>query len=92
MKIHRLRLENLNSLYGEHELDLDGKLGAATLFLVVGPTGAGKYTLLDAICLALFGATPRLRKPDKVGIRGSSQPSTHPSSTSCFNFRLLVMV
>ena len=62
MKLHRLALENLNSLYGEHELDLDGQLGAASLFLVVGPTGAGKSTLLDAICLALFGRTPRLGK------------------------------
>ncbi|MDD4220132.1 MAG: AAA family ATPase, partial [Sphaerochaetaceae bacterium] len=30
------------------------------IFALTGPTGAGKSTILDAICLALYGATPRL--------------------------------
>jgi len=68
VKLHRIRLCNLNSLYGEQELDLDAGLGNAPLFLVVGPTGAGKSTLLDAICLALFGATPRLEKAKSVKV------------------------
>ncbi len=63
MRLLRITVENLNSLYGEHVLDLRKDLGDAALFLVVGPTGAGKSTLLDAVCLALFGRTPRLRKP-----------------------------
>jgi DNA repair protein SbcC/Rad50 len=63
VKLHRIEVENINSLYGKQALDLDSDLGDAPLFLVVGPTGAGKSTLLDAVCLALFGATPRLRKP-----------------------------
>ncbi len=68
MKLHRIRLCNLNSLYGEQELDLDAGLGNAPLFLVVGPTGAGKSTLLDAICLALFGTTPRLDRAKSVKV------------------------
>ncbi|MBT9556728.1 MAG: AAA family ATPase [Myxococcales bacterium] len=60
MRFHAITAENLNSLYGRHELDLDTGLGGAGLFLIQGPTGAGKSTLLDAICLALYGATPRL--------------------------------
>ncbi len=34
-------------------------------FLFIGPTGVGKSTILDAICLALYGATPRLGKITK---------------------------
>ncbi len=60
MKLHRIELQNLNSLYGEHRIDLDKDLGDAPLFMILGPTGAGKSTILDAICLALFGQTPRL--------------------------------
>ena len=60
MKLHRLTLTNLNSLYGEHEIDLDASIGASPLFLICGPTGSGKTTILDGISLALFGQTPRL--------------------------------
>lgn len=61
MKLHRIELENLNSLQGKHELDLDRAFPGAPLFLIQGPTGSGKSTLLDAVSLALFGRTPRLR-------------------------------
>jgi exonuclease SbcC len=67
MKLHRISLRNLNSLYGEHVVDLDTDLGGASLFLVMGPTGSGKSTLLDAISLALFGRTPRLGAPARKG-------------------------
>lgn len=60
MKLHKISWNNLNSLYGPGELDLDRELGGASLFLVTGPTGAGKSTLMDAVSLALFGTTPRL--------------------------------
>lgn len=60
MKLHRIETHNLNSLYGDNHVDLDGDLRGASLFLIQGPTGAGKSTLMDAISLALFGTTPRL--------------------------------
>lgn len=60
MKFHYLALENINSLEGRNIIDFDKDLKGASIFLVHGPTGAGKSTILDAISLALFGTTPRL--------------------------------
>lgn len=61
MKILELRLKNLNSLYGEWFIDFtDPEFLANGIFALTGPTGSGKSTILDAICLALYGATPRL--------------------------------
>ena len=62
MKILAIRLKNLASLAGPHEIDFTAApLARAGLFAIVGPTGSGKSTLLDALCLAIFGKTPRLR-------------------------------
>jgi len=41
--------------YAEREVIEFDALGAHRLFLICGPTGAGKTSLLDAICFALFG-------------------------------------
>ncbi len=60
MKLHRITATNLNSLYDEQTVDLDKDLAGASLFLIQGPTGSGKSTLMDAVSLALFGTTPRL--------------------------------
>ncbi|MGS9821727.1 AAA family ATPase, partial [Pseudomonas aeruginosa] len=61
MKILAIRLKNLASLAGEQEIDFTREpLSSAGLFAITGPTGAGKSTVLDALCLALFGSTPRL--------------------------------
>ena len=62
MKILKLRLNNLNSLYGEWSIDFtDPAFQDSGLFAITGPTGGGKSTVLDAICLALYGETPRLK-------------------------------
>ena len=66
MKILELRFKNLNSLYGEWILDFtDPEYLSNGIFALTGPTGAGKSTILDALCLALYGATPRLGKITK---------------------------
>ncbi|ADH85922.1 AAA family ATPase [Desulfurivibrio alkaliphilus] len=63
MQIRQLRLKNLNSLVGEWEIDLTHPDYASSgIFAITGPTGAGKSTILDALCLALYGTTPRLGK------------------------------
>ena len=68
MKILELRFKNLNSLYGEWFIDFTApEYSSNGIFALTGPTGAGKSTILDAICLALYGATPRLGKITKSG-------------------------
>lgn len=80
MKILQLRFLNLNSLLGEWQIDLtDPAFGNDGIFAITGPTGAGKSTILDAICLALYGRTPRLNKITK-----SSNEIMSRHSGECF--------
>ncbi|GAA4584483.1 SMC family ATPase [Planotetraspora phitsanulokensis] len=60
MRLHRLRLEAFGSFPGSEEVDFDA-LGEAGLFLIHGATGAGKTTVLDAVCYALYGRVPGRR-------------------------------
>ena len=60
MRLLAVRLQNLNSLSGTHEVRFDTPpLSVAGVFLISGPTGAGKSTLLDAMTLALYGRAAR---------------------------------
>ncbi|QIK54743.1 ATP-dependent exonuclease [Dysgonomonas sp. HDW5B] len=60
MKILAIRGKNLASLEGEFEIDFaSDPLKSAGIFVITGSTGAGKSTILDALCLSLFDDTPR---------------------------------
>ena len=65
MKILSLRFENINSLKGAWKIDFtQAPFNSSTLFAITGPTGAGKTTILDALCLALYHQTPRIKVSD----------------------------
>ncbi|MDR0724470.1 MAG: AAA family ATPase, partial [Prevotellaceae bacterium] len=66
MKILAIRGKNLASLEGEFNIDFETEpLKSAGIFAITGPTGAGKSTILDAVCLALFDDAPRISKGEK---------------------------
>lgn len=76
MKILKLNIQNIASI-ADATIDFTCKpLSDSDLFLICGDTGAGKTTILDAICIALYGKTPRFSKnrsgKDAVEIAGSA--------------------
>ena len=69
MKVLRIRIKNLASLEGVTSINFNGEpLCSAGIFAITGATGAGKSTILDALCLALYGQTPRYNQGKEAGI------------------------
>ncbi len=69
MKILAIRIKNLASLEDTTEIDFTAEpLCSAGIFAITGATGAGKSTILDALCLALYGKTPRYLQAREIGI------------------------
>ncbi|MFD9129895.1 AAA family ATPase, partial [Kitasatospora sp. NPDC059571] len=61
MRLHRLTVTAFGPFAGTEEVDFD-RLAAGGLFLLRGATGAGKSSLLDAVCYAVYGEVPGARK------------------------------
>ncbi|GAA3429624.1 hypothetical protein GCM10018953_68080 [Streptosporangium nondiastaticum] len=78
MRPHRLWISAFGSFPGEEEIDFDA-LTEAGLFLIQGPTGAGKTTVLDALCYALYGRVPGRRDSAKSLRCDHAPPGRGPS-------------
>jgi exonuclease SbcC len=61
-----LRVEAFGPFAGVEEVDFDDLAG---LFLLHGPTGAGKSSVLDAVCFALYGQLPGARATGRPHLR-----------------------
>ncbi len=70
IKLEILNLASLDRQGGETINFEEGALGDSTIFSIVGATGSGKSTILDAICLALYNRAPRY--PRKKGDRNQN--------------------
>ncbi|MCP4119403.1 MAG: AAA family ATPase [Desulfobacteraceae bacterium] len=67
MRILTIALTNINSLKGQFLIDFDRFIpGKAGVFAITGPTGAGKTSILDGLCAALYGRTPRLPRAGEM--------------------------
>jgi exonuclease SbcC len=73
VRLHRLTLTAFGPFGGTQTVDFD-ELSAAGLFLLHGPTGAGKTSVLDAVCYALYGSVPGARQG---GGQGTTLRSDH---------------
>lgn len=62
MRPVRLELEGFTSFRENTVVDFDG----ADYFALVGPTGSGKSSLIDAICFVLYGSLPRYDRKGEV--------------------------
>ncbi len=64
MRVHRLEMTAFGPFAETEVVDFDA-LNSAGVFLLTGQTGAGKTSILDAICFGLFGQVPGVRDKAK---------------------------
>ncbi|MEU3661190.1 SMC family ATPase [Streptomyces sp. NPDC032940] len=87
MRLHRLDITAFGPFGGSQSVDFDD-LSAAGLFLLHGPTGAGKTSVLDAVCYALYGSVPGARQSGQ----GMTLRSDHAAAGTRTEVRLELTV
>ena len=78
MKIRWLRIVGIGPFAGAHTVDFSS-FEDSGLFLLEGPTGAGKSTLIDAITFALYGDVARTKDASKDRLRSNHISDSDPS-------------
>ncbi|MER6104075.1 SMC family ATPase [Streptomyces sp. NPDC001832] len=78
MRLHRLVLTAFGPFGATQDIDFDA-LSSAGLFLLHGPTGAGKTSVLDAVCYGLYGAVPGARQSPGTSLRSDHAPADLPT-------------
>lgn len=77
MRLHWLTVTAFGPFADTQVVDFDG-LTTAGLFLFSGPTGAGKTSVLDAVCFALYGQVPGARQGTRSLRSDHAEPTTAP--------------
>ncbi|MET7766930.1 AAA family ATPase [Streptomyces sp. NPDC005393] len=78
MRLHRLTVTAFGPFGATQEIDFE-ELSAAGLFLLHGPTGAGKTSVLDAVCYALYGQVPGARQGSGLSLRSDHADPLTPT-------------
>ncbi|MFC7330686.1 AAA family ATPase [Marinactinospora rubrisoli] len=80
MRLHSLTVQAFGPFGGTASVDFDA-LSAGGLFLIHGPTGAGKTSVLDAVCFALYGHVPGARESARSPRSNHAPPDREPLVT-----------
>lgn len=86
MKPLRIAFSAFGPFPGPHEVDFD-RLGHHGLFLITGPTGAGKTTVLDAMVFALYGKGAGVRGKHTERLRSHYASASTPTKVE-FEFEI----
>ncbi|CDR18113.1 AAA family ATPase [Streptomyces iranensis] len=65
MYLHHLTVQAFGPFARTEDVDFDA-LTSSGLFLLRGDTGAGKTSILDAVCFALYGTVPGIRPTHRL--------------------------
>jgi exonuclease SbcC len=79
LRLHNLTITAFGPYAGTEEIDFEALSGAG-LFLIHGPTGAGKTSVLDAVCFALYGRASATTR--RTCAASTHRPTVRPRSSS----------